>query len=136
MAGILKMEAARESGNHAIEFDRESRFGEDQVERSHDRGCGSNCVTIQAKTAGQLAQNPEDFARFFFLKPDQLVIEIDRIQRLDEKRLARRARAVDYARQFAALPGDDGHDETLVADRHILFLQDAFITIGAQKALE
>ena len=47
-----------------------------------------------------------------------------------------RTRAVNHAGQLAALPRNHRHHKTLVADRDVLFLQNAFVAIGAQKTFE
>ena len=44
--------------------------------------------------------------------------------------------AVDHAVELAPLSGDDRDDEALVADGDELLLEDAFLAVGAQEALE
>ena len=93
-----------EMRNHAIELDSKARFGEDQIQRPHDRGGGADRLAIDPKPIGQLAQNTEHLARLFLLQPHQLVVQIDGFERLQKQRLAGRTRAVNHARQLAALP--------------------------------
>ncbi len=43
---------------------------------------------------------------------------------------------MDHAVEFAALPGDDGHHEPLVADGDEFFLQDAFVAMRPEETFE
>ncbi len=72
----------------------------------------------------------------FFLETHEFVVEVDGFERLEEQRLTGGARAVNHAGQFAALPGDHRHHVTLVANGDVLFLQHAFVAIGAEEAFE
>src|SRR5262245_58358600 len=76
------------------------------------------------------------FAHLLFGQPHQVVVQVDRFQRLDEQRVAAGACAVDDAADLLALSGDHRHHETLVANRDNLLLQHALFLMGAQEPLE
>ena len=88
------------------------------------------------RAAGEFAQDAEDFARFFFVEADEFVVEVDGIERFEEESLAGGTGAVDDAGEFAALAGDDGDDEAVVADGDVFFLQHTFVAVGAEEAFE
>ena len=115
---------------------RESRFGEDQIERAMIGGGRANGIAVVAQAVGEFAQDAKDLARFFFLQTHQFVVEVDGFERLQEQRLTGGARAVDHAGQLAALARDHRHHEAVVAERDVLFLQYALVAVGAEKALE
>ena len=102
----------------------------------HDRGGGADGFAVDAQARRQFAQNAEHLARFFFLQAHQFVVQIDGFERLEKQRLAGGTRAVDHAGQLAALAGNHRHHKALVADGDVFFLQNAFVAVGAQKALE
>ncbi len=136
MAGVFEMQAFAENRDAAVEIHREFGFGEDQIERRHDLGRDANGVAIDSEAAGQLTQDAKHFAHFFFLQADEFVVEVDGFERFEEQGLAGGTGPVNDAGQFAALPGNHRHDKALVANGDVLFLQHAFVAVGAQEALE
>ena len=75
-----------------------------------------------------------DFAEFFVVEADKLIIEVDSLHRLDEERLAATAGAVDYAVD-AALPADDDRNhKTIVADGDEILLQ--VLAMGFEETFE
>src|ERR1019366_7137675 len=85
---------------------------------------------------GQLAQNAMNFAAFGVLESHQFVVEIDGFERLQKQSLPRGTRAMNHARQLAALPHQHGDHEPLIANRDVFVLQYTFITVGLEEAFE
>ncbi len=77
---------------------------------------------MAAQAVGHFEQDAADFTRLFLGEAHQFVIEVDGFERLDEERVAARTGSVDDAVQLAALPGDQRHHESLIADGDELFL--------------
>ena len=78
-------------------------------------------AAIGTQAVGELREDSGNFSGFFFRQLYQTVIEIDRFERLDENRLARRAGGMDDAVGEAAFGGTHGDDETVVAQRDVIF---------------
>ncbi len=92
-------------------------------------------IAIGAQAVRHLHQNAVHLAHLLFGQPHQFVVEVDGFQRLDEQSVAAGARAVNDAIQLAALPGDDGNDEALVADGDEFLLQHAIFAVGASGSV-
>ena len=137
MAGVFEGEGpVCKPGDAAVEIDGEFGFGEEEVEDGDDaEGCLDGAGE-DAEAICEFFQDAVDFAVFLFLESDEFVVEIDGFERFQKEGLAGVGRSVDDAGEFAALPGDDGDDEAVVANRYVLFLQDAFVAVGADEPVE
>ncbi len=136
MARLAQQQPLAEARDGAIEFDRKARLGEDQIQlRHHDQRLADG-IGVAAQAVRHLEQDAMHFSRFLFAQPHQFVVEVDCFERLDEQRMAARTGAVDHPVQFAPLPGDHRHHETLIADGDELFLEDAFLAVRLQEAFE
>ena len=122
MTGVGEVQARAEDRNTAVEFVAEAGFGEDQIQRSHDGGGGTDSGGMSAKTVCEFAQDAVDLAHLFLLQADEFVVEVDGFERFQKQGLACVARTVHHARQFAALPGDDGDNKTVIADGDVFVL--------------
>ena len=136
MARIAQQQAVAEAGNGAVEFGGEAGLAEDQLELRHGDQRLADGIAVAAQAAGDFDQDAKNFAHLFFGEAHQLVIQVDGLDGLDEQGGAAGAGAVDDAIELAALAGDDGHDEALVADGDEFLLQNALIAVGTEKALE
>src|SRR6266700_8053432 len=111
MARVAEKQAVAEPRDGAIEFGGEAAFCEDQFQLRHgDKGLADG-IAIASQMVRYFEEDAVDFAHFLFGEAHQLVIEIDGLERFDEESVAARTGAVDDAVEFAALAGDDGHDE-------------------------
>src|SRR5207237_706414 len=99
MAGVFEVQPAvgakAEFWYGAIEIDRKARLREDQVERGDHTGRGPDRIAMESQPVRQFAQDAEDLPKFLLLQADQLVVEIDGIERLDEERLSGGTRAMN-----------------------------------------
>ena len=128
--------ARAEARSNAIEIHRETRFGENQLQLTHNAEAGQNRICIAPHAFGQLTQDAVYLAHLLLGKPHQLVVQLDGFKRLDEKSMAAGARAVNYPIDFASLAGNHWYHKTLVADGDELFLQHAFLVMCPQKTFE
>ncbi len=72
----------------AAEFRRELGFGEQQLQPPEHFRHRADFASVLAQPRGELAQQPVNLAQLLFVNPDQLVIQVDRLQRLDEHGVA------------------------------------------------
>src|SRR5512133_161676 len=103
MPRVLEVEALAEARHNAVELAGESALREDQLELRHGDQRLPDRIAEAAQAIGHLAQNAVDLAPFLFGEADQLVIQVDRFERLDEQRVAAGAGPVDDAVELAAL---------------------------------
>ena len=87
-----------------------------------------------AQAGGEFAQQAMNFAQLFFVQVDQLIVEIDGFNGLNEESAAAATGAVDDAFDTALASGDDGNNETVVADGDKILLH--IVVMGAQEAFE
>ena len=83
---------------------------------------------------GEFAQQPVHLAQFFFVQADQLVVELDGLQRLDEHRGSGAARPVNHAVHAPLAAGHDRHHEPVIANGDEIFLQRSVFVMRAQEA--
>ena len=133
---LAQQQPFAEARDDAIELDRKARLGEDQIQLRHNCQRLADGIGVAAQTVRHFEQDAVDFAGFLFAQPHQLVVEVDGFERLDEQGVPAGADAVDDAIELAALPGDHGHHEALVADGHEFFLEHAFLAVRAQEPFE
>src|SRR6202035_4351887 len=90
----------------------------------------------RAQKLRQFAQDAQDLVLLFFAQANQLIVQVDGLERLDEERVSAAAGAVDDAVNLALLARDYRHHETIVAKRDELFLQCSVVVMSAQKSFE
>ena len=77
---------------------------------------------LRAQLRGKAVKNFCNLARLALVQTLQLVIRVDRLERFDESRLARRRVAMCHALNPSAMVRFDWNHETIVADRDELIL--------------
>ena len=95
--------------------------GEHRVELRDRRRRKAQRPEICAQPLGQLFEDARDFGCFVFGELHELVVELNRFERLDENRLAGRARGVHDALHLPPLRRAHGDDEAVVAQRDVVF---------------
>src|SRR5689334_16390404 len=125
-----------EARNHAAEIGSELSFREQQLQARQSLNRGCDLIRAFAEARCELAQQPVDLPQFLFAQTDQLVIELNGLQRLYEHGVAAAARSMDYSVDAALASGDDRNHEAIVADGHEIFLKRAVFLVRAQEALE
>ena len=125
-----------EFGETTIVLAREFRLGKSQVELAQDLGGCRKVRAPRAKLVTELTQDALHFGEFAVLELHQFVVQRHRLHRLEVKRRARRARAVNDAVHAVLFFGADGQDEPLVADGDHRILQHSCLAETAEKFLE
>ena len=75
-------------------------------------------------------------AQLFFTEPDQLVVQVDGLQRLDEQCMPTAAGPMDDALDAPLAARDHRNHEAVVSNRHEIFLERAVLMMSAQKTFE
>ena len=129
------------SGIDAIELPRKSRARENRIEMRDGRGRALRAGRARRARGWSALQNARDFGRFFLAELHQAIIQINRLKRLDEHRLPRRARRVHHARNAAAIGSAHRNHEAVVAQRDVVLArrfaaraQDAFERLADRVA--
>jgi hypothetical protein len=87
-----------------------------------DFPCGGfERAVVCAKALCKFGENSGNLDEFFFGELDEPVIQINGFKRLDENRLASRARAMDHAGHVPTLRRAHGDYKPVVAQRHVIF---------------
>src|SRR5579864_429229 len=94
----------------------ESGFGELQFELGQNFDGGEDWLGLRADLLGHFDEDAMNLREFLFQEAHELVVLLDRLQRLDENCLAAGAGAVNYALHAALLLHFDRDDEAFAAD--------------------
>ncbi len=121
-------------GRDRVHVAGEEGHGLDGVQLAQDRGRLAEVVGPVAHAARQLAQDPDHLAALLVLQGDDVVVQLDRGQRLHEQARPRAGRAVDDAGELAAMLRLQQQHVAVVAGRDELVLQDAVGVLPAQEA--
>ena len=138
VAGGQQLERAvgRQSGLHTVDDRRESGLGLDDVQVRRRLDGALQVEGAPPELIGQLQQDAPDFLRFLLLERDDVVVDLDRAQRLEEQAGAARRRAVDDARDRRAVLRAHDEDEAAVAVGDDLILEVLRRVAVAQERLE
>ncbi len=110
---------------HAVVVLGEARFGELQLELCQDLDRCRQRLGKLANLPGHLQQDAVYFGLLFVVQTHQLVVLLNRFQRLDEHCLAAGRRSVRHSLHSPALLDFYGNDKALAANRDQLFLDRA-----------
>ena len=119
----LKGAIARDHRLNAVHDLGESRASLDDIQLRCDVDCSPQIVRSRAEIVGQRQQDAADFFGLLLFERDDVVVDLDRGQRLEKQARAARRCAVDDARDGGAMLGPDNQDVAPVAIRDDLFLQ-------------
>ncbi len=111
----------REFGHGGVEVLCEAGAGEDAVECGDGVGGSDQRLAEEPQAFRQLAEDADDFGGFVFGKLNQLIVGLDRFERLEEYGLAGGAGAVHYAGNGTAMLGAHRNHEAVVAEGDVVF---------------
>ncbi len=109
--------------------------GLDRVQLAHGFGRSAEVVGPVAHADGQRLQDPDDLAPLLVLKLDDVVVEVDRGQRLHEHALPRARASVHDPRDLAAVLGLQQHHVAVVARGDELVLEHAVGVLALEEGL-
>ena len=136
MAGVDQLElgprALEDLRRVRVHRDRQQRHRLDRVELAERRGHRLDRGGARADAGGELLQDAHDLAPLGVLQLDDVVVELDRRQRLDEQARARARAAVDDAGELAPLLGLQQQHVAVVARRDDAVLQQP-LALGAPE---
>ena len=125
-----------ESRDGAPEIQPECGLGEQQIQPADSLHQHLDLRPVDAQQFGELAQDAQRLSLLLFPQPNQLVVQVDGLQRFHEQRMPAAAGAVDDAVHFALLARHHRNHEAIVAKRDELFLQRAVVMMCPQESLE
>ncbi len=122
-------------GRGRVHVAREEGHRLHRVQLAQDRGRARQVVRPVADPARQLAQDPDHLAALLVLQGDDVVVQLDRGQRLHEQAGPRAGRAVDDPGELAAMLRLQEQHVAVVAGGDELVLKHAVGVLPAQEAL-
>ena len=124
----------------AVELFGEARLGELQFQLGQRFHRSQQRVGLLAQTRGHLQQDAMNLRLLVVQEPHQIVVLLNRLQRLDENGLAAGRRSVRHSLHAPPLLDLHGDDEAIAANRDQLFLHGAAFgeppQITAQRFLD
>jgi hypothetical protein len=123
MPGATKFERPihRNRRLDAFDLQRESRTGLYDVELGGDLDRTAQIIGPASKLIGQREENPSNFLGFLLFERDDVVVDVDRGQRLEKEACAAGGGAVHDARnRRSMLRTDDEHVSTVAVGDHLL----------------
>src|SRR2546423_9331465 len=123
MARVMeaKLRSLGKFRHSGIEVPRESSAREDAVEIGKRLCCGEERTVQRLQAFRELEQDAQNFRAFLFPELHELVVGLDRFERLDKPGLARSAGAVNNSGNAAATFGAQGDHQAFVAPGDVVF---------------
>ena len=123
-----------EFGNATVVFARKSSAGKKGVHCRDGRGGVSERASLRHQPRCELFQNTRDLRRFLFPELHQAIVDLDRFQRLDEKRLPRSAGRMDHPLEVPPLRCPNRDHVAFIALGNVIVA--TLAAARAQNALE
>ncbi len=135
MAGVHELQLRAHHGRGGVHVTGQEGHGLCRIQLPEHVRRALEVARVLAHARGQVLEDANDLPPLFVLQGDDVVVQLDRGQRLHEEARPRTRAAVDDARDLAAVLGLEEKHVAVVAGGDELVLQEAVRLLAAQERL-